>query len=175
MAVMSLEQRTAVGSSLSAIKRSMAPMPPSMVWSPSTTCSGGTASRSSVIDLLKDDRLAPRDRGAQTEWSGEEGDGAMAERGQMLQGLPNSLAIVHFDYADVGQVWSRIHEDQRELAFHQPLHQILFDAEGHDGHAVHVALQHAANQRLGASRFVVGGTDQHLIPLGDSKVFKLLD
>ena len=99
----------------------------------------------------------------------------MAERGQVLHCLANSLSIIHLEHPDIGQVRSGIYKHQRKLALHQLPHQFLFDAEGHYGHAVHVTLQHAANQRLGAGRFVVGGTDQNFVALGNGKVFKLLN
>ena len=64
----------------------------------------------------------------------------MAERSQMLHGLTNSLGIIDLEYADVVHGRSGVHEDQGELALDEHLHQLFFDAEGHDGDAIHIAL-----------------------------------
>ena len=54
------------------------------------------------------------------------------------------------------------------------LDQFLFDAEGHDGDTVDTALQHAADERLGAGGFVVRGADEDLVALLDGEILKLL-
>ena len=154
MAVMSLEQSTAVGRCVRAMSCSIAAMPPSMVWLPSTMCSAGTVRPSSAMDLRKASRRATAERRR----SGPvmKAMRAVAERGEVLYGLADALAVIDLEDADVGQVGAGIHKDQRELALHQLLDQLLFNAEGHDGHAIDVALQHAADERLGARRLVVG-------------------
>lgn len=53
--------------------------------------------------------------------------------------------------------------------------QVFFNAEGHYGDAVNVALKHAADEGLGALRLVAGGADEDFVALGDGEVFELLD
>ena len=112
--------------------------------------------------------------GAQAQRAADEDNVPMAKSGQVLHSLANSLAIVDLEDADVGQVGPGIHKHQRELALDELLNQFFLDAEGHHRHAVHIALQHAADQRLGPGRFVVGGADQHFISLRHGQVLKLL-
>ena len=80
----------------------------------------------------------------------DEGDLAMAKRREMLHRLANSLSVVDLEDADIGQVRSGIDEHKRKCTLNELLDQFLFDAEGHDGHAVDAALQHAADERFGA-------------------------
>ena len=124
------------------------------------------------MDLRKASRRATAER--RRERAADEGDVAMAKGGQVLHALANALAVVDFEDADIGQVGSGIDKDERELALDELLDQVFFDAEGHHGNAVDVALQHAADERLGAGRFVVGGADQHFVSLGHGEVFELL-
>ena len=105
----------------------------------------------------------------------DERDLAMAERGKVLDCLANSFAVVHFENADVWQVGAGIDKDERELAFDEFLDQFFFDAEGHDGDAVDAALEHAADERLGAHRIVVRGADEDFVALRDGEILKLLD
>src|ERR1039458_8694202 len=107
--------------------------------------------------------------------AGNESDAAMAEGGQMLYGLTDSFGIVDLEDANVWQAGAGVDKNEGKLALNQLLDQILFNAEGHDGDAVDVALEHAADERLGAFRLIAGGTDEDFVPLGDGEVFELLD
>ena len=66
-------------------------------------------------------RVAPSHGRAQAQRAADESDVAMAERGQVLHSLANSLAIIDLEHADIGLGGSGIHKDQRKLAFHELL------------------------------------------------------
>jgi len=70
---------------------------------------------------------------------------------------------------------SHIDKGQRDIAVGQLLQQRLLNAEGHHGHALGLALHHAADAALHALGVVVGGADQDLIALLDGHVLKALN
>ena len=90
------------------------------------------------------------------QWTADEGNAAVAKRCQMLHSLADSLCVVHLEDVNIRQDGAGIHKDQRKLALHQLLYQILFDAESHYRNAVHIALQQAPHEALSAGRVVVG-------------------
>ncbi len=98
----------------------------------------------------------------------------MPERCEMLHGFANSLSVVDLENANVRQIGPRIDKHQRKRTLDELLDQFLFDAEGHDGDAVDTALQHAADERLGAGGFVVCGADEDLVALLDGEILELL-
>ena len=98
----------------------------------------------------------------------------MAKRRKMLYRFADSLAVVHLQHAHVGQVRSRIGEDQRKFMLHQFLHLRLFNAEGHHRHSINVALQHASDQSLGARGIVACRSDHDLISLRHGQILELL-
>ena len=59
---------------------------------------------------------------------------------------------------------------KRELIEHR-----LFFAEGHDGDAFHLALEHAAHAGGQHGRIAVGGTDQDFVAVGYGNLFEALD
>jgi hypothetical protein len=58
---------------------------------------------------------------------------------------------------------------------HQLVQHRLFLAEGEHGHAVHLALQHAAHATGQHDRVAVRAADQNFISVGDRDLFKALD
>ncbi len=171
MAVMSLEHMTAVGNSGSAMRRSMAVMPPSMVWLPSTRCSGGAFRPSSAIDLMKASRLALGERCDKGPLM--KATLPMTEGGKVLHALANSFGVVHLENVNVGKIGRGIHKHQRKFALHEFLDQLFFDAEGHDGDAIDVALEETAHEAFGAGGVVVCGADEDFIALALRQGFRI--
>src|ERR1035441_7338526 len=64
---------------------------------------------------------------------------------------------------------------QRNIPLGKLLEQRFFDAESHDGDAIHITFQHPANAMRHAFRIVVGRTYQNLIAVLDGNLFKALD
>jgi hypothetical protein len=98
----------------------------------------------------------------------------MTERGKVLDSLANPFGIIHLENVNVGKVRCSIHENQRKFALDEFLDQVLFDAEGHDGDTIHVALEQAAHQAFGAGWIVIGGADQDFIALRHGQIFEFL-
>ncbi len=74
----------------------------------------------------------------------------MAQHRKMLHRLANSFAVVDIDPADVRHVRSSVDKDKRKGTIHELLNQLLINAERHDGDAIYTALEHSADERLGA-------------------------
>jgi hypothetical protein len=61
------------------------------------------------------------------------------------------------------------------VAMHQLIEHRLFLAEGHHGHAFHLALQHAAHAGGEHGRVAVRRADQNLVSVRHGDLFKALD
>ncbi len=89
----------------------------------------------------------------------------MSECREMLHALADAVVIVHFEHADAGAFGAHVDKDQRDFAFGELIEQRLFDAEGHDGDAFDLALEHAANAVSHPLGVVIGGADEDLVPV----------
>ena len=144
-----------------------------MVWSPSTIHAGlsGDAALLQRGGKCGEARLS----GVQPCRSADEGDVSVSQRGEMLHALADAVVVVHFEQADAWALRPYVDEDQGNFAFGELIEQGLFDAEGHDGYAFDLALQHAANAVGHAFGIVVGGADEDLVAVFDGDIFKSLD
>src|SRR5258707_8141279 len=93
----------------------------------------------------------------------------------MLYALPDAMVVVHFEQADAWAPGPYVDKDQGHVAFGELIEQWLFDAEGHDGYALDLALQHATNAVGHSFWIVVGGADEDLVAVFDGDIFKSLD
>src|SRR3984957_3661498 len=93
----------------------------------------------------------------------------------MLHGLTDAVMVVDFEEAYAWALWSHVDEDERDFALGKLIEERLFDAEGHDGYAVYLALQHAANAVRHAFGVVVGGADEYFVAVFDGDIFESLD
>ncbi len=113
--------------------------------------------------------------GAQEKWAADEGDFAVAEDGEVLDGLVDAGAIVDDDGLVVGLLGADIDGDDGDIFLGEAIEEELFDAEGHDGDAVDLALEHASGADLHGACLVVGGADEDLVSACDGDLFELLD
>ena len=105
----------------------------------------------------------------------DKGDVAVAESSEMLHALADSLAVVDDESAHERTGRAGIDEDHGDVARAELLEQRLLDAEGHDGDAFDVALEHAADTGGHAGEVVVGGADEDFVSVGDGDFFEALD
>jgi len=101
-------------------------------------------------------RRQARLRRMQLERPGYKRDIPVAQSGQMLHALADSVMIVHAEQADARPLGPHIHKHQGNVAFSELVQQRLLDAEGHHGHAFGLAFDHAANAALHPLGIVVG-------------------
>ena len=113
--------------------------------------------------------------GVQTSRACNEGDVVMTERGKMLYTLTDAVVVVDLEQTDAIAPGPHIDEDKRDVALGELVEQGFFDAEGHDGDAIHLALEHTTDAVRHAFGVVVGGTDQDLVAMFNGDIFKALD
>ena len=77
--------------------------------------------------------------------AGEEGDLAVAQLDQVIDGRMDAGGVVKQDGAGLGIVELELGEHDGHVAVHELIEDRLFFAEGHDGDALDFALQHAAD------------------------------
>lgn len=118
--------------------------------------------------------LAAKEGGVLLEGAGDETDVAVAEVGEVLDRLQHALAVVDEEdvlgKAGVGDV----NEDHGDVAMQKLVEDGVFNAKGHHGDAVDVALNHAAEAVLEFG-VVVGGADKKLIAAIDGGSLEALD
>ena len=119
--------------------------------------------------------VLPRDGRVQAVGPGQEGDGAMAEGGEMTNGSMNAGGVVEQDGAGLGIVQFELGQHDGDAAVHELVEHGFLFAEGHHGDAVDLALQHAADASGQHRRVAVGGADQNLVAVSDGDLFKALD
>ena len=112
--------------------------------------------------------------GVEMKRTGDESDISVAQSAKVLYALPDAVVIVHFEHADAGAFWADVDEDEWNISFGKLIEQRRFDAEGHDGYAVDLALNHAADALVHAVGVVVGRTDQDLVAVLNGDVFEAL-
>ena len=100
---------------------------------------------------------------------------AVAELREMIDGGVNAGGVVEQDGAGLGVVEVELGQDDGHVAVHELIEHRLFFAEGHDGDAFDLALQHAADAGGEHGRVAVGGADQNLVAVGDGDLFEALD
>ncbi len=173
MAVMSLEQTMAVGRAASLRNCSKPATPPLSVWSHSmihffwSGKSGGLHGGAEVV-FARDGRV-------ETVRAGEKSDGAMPETGEMANGGVNAGGVVEKNGAGLGIVELELGKNDGNAAVHELIEHGFFFAEGHHGHAVDLALQHAARAGGQDGGIAVGGADQNLVAARDGDLFEALD
>ena len=113
--------------------------------------------------------------GVQPSRTGDEGDVAMAERGEVLHALTDAVMVVHLEQADAVAFGADVDEDERNVTLGELVEQWLFDSKGHDGDAIDLALQHAADTVRHAFGIVVGGADKYLVAVLDGDILEALD
>lgn len=113
--------------------------------------------------------------GAQTQWTADEADLAMAEDGEMLNGFIDAGVVVDGENVAEGTGGSGINEDDGDVVDGKAVEEEIFDAKGHDGDAVDFAFEHATGAELHGLGFVVGGTDEDFVAMGYGDLLELLD
>src|ERR1700691_746411 len=78
----------------------------------------------------------------------EEGNAAVPEHGEMLDTLANAFLIFDGDGAHFFLGGRGVNEDHGNVAEGEFVEEGTFDAEGHDGNAFDIALDHAADAGL---------------------------
>ena len=118
------------------------------------------------------------------EGAADEANVAVAEGDEMLDGLLHAVEVI--DHKGVGTKrasrgfpWGEdflrdVDEDHGDVAAGELFEDGIFDAEGHDGDAIDVALDHAAQAVLELG-VVVGGTNEELVAVADGGGLEALD
>ena len=114
-------------------------------------------------------------RGAARERAADEADVAMAEHGEVLDAFVDAGAVVDGEDTIEGACGGGVDEDERDVFGGETIQEEVFDAEGHDGDAVDLALEHAAGAEFHGLGFVVGGADEDFVAAGDGDVFEILN
>jgi hypothetical protein len=86
-----------------------------------------------------------RDGRVQLVRPGEKGDLAVAQIDQVMNGRANAGRVVEQNGADLGIVEAKLGQHHGNVAMHQLVEHRLFRAEAQHRHALHLALQHAAD------------------------------
>jgi len=92
-----------------------------------------------------------------------------------MNGGMNAAGVVKQDGAGLGVVELELGEHDGHVAIDELIEDRLFLAEGHHGHAVHFALEHAADAGGKHGGVAVGGTDEDFVSVGDGYLFKAAD
>ena len=87
----------------------------------------------------------------------------------------NAGGVVEQNGAGLGIVELELGEHDGNAAVHELVEHRLLFAEGHHGHAVDFALQHAAHACGQHRRIAVGGADQNLVAVRHRDFFEALD
>ena len=99
----------------------------------------------------------------------------MAELDKMIDGGVNAGGVIEQDGAGLGIVELELCEDDGHVAVDELIEDRLFFAEGHDGDALDLALQHSADAGGEDDGIAVGRADQNLVAVGDGDLFKALN
>jgi len=113
--------------------------------------------------------------GAAGEGAADESNVAMAEDGEMLNALVDAGAIVDGEDAVEWARGSGVDEDEGDVIGSEAIEEKILDAEGHDGDAVYLALEHAAGAEFHGLGLVVGGANEDFVAAGDGDLLELLD
>ncbi len=87
----------------------------------------------------------------------------------------NAGGVVEQDGAGLGIVELELGKHDGNVAIDELIEHRFFFAEGHDGDAFDLALEHAANAGGQHGRIAVGGADQNLVAVGHGDLFEALD
>src|ERR1051326_5010820 len=104
-----------------------------------------------------------------------EGDPRVAQSGQMLYSLTNSVLIVNADIGDTLNIGPNVDEYERNTAKTQMLEQRLFHTKRKDGDTVDAALNHAPNRQFHALRVIHGGGEQDFVVVLDCEILESLN
>jgi hypothetical protein len=113
--------------------------------------------------------------GAKAEGTADEGDFAVTEDGEVLHGFIDAGTIVDGEDAAAGLIGVDVNEHDGDLVGDEAIENELLDAEGHNGDAIYLALQHAAGAELHCFGLIVGGADEDLVSARDGDLLELLD
>lgn len=112
--------------------------------------------------------------GVLVEGSADEADLGVAEGDEVADGLFHAVAVVDHDGVLGEGLLGDVDEDHGDVAGGEVAEDGVFDAEGHDGDAVDVALDEATEAVLDLG-VVVGGADEELVVALDGGLFEALD
>ena len=103
--------------------------------------------------------------------------GQVASDASLLLGelLGEQIPVTIQPARDAWPVRANIDEHERHLALGELIEQGFFEAEGHDGNAFDLALQHAPDAVRHPLGVVVGGADENFVAVLDGDVFKALN
>ena len=93
----------------------------------------------------------------------------------MLHGSLHTSLVVHAHHAGAERGYGRVHEDHGNVPAGQAAYQVILHLRGHDGDAVHLALQHARDAGFHALGIVVGVGDEHFLVVLHRDVFEGFD
>ena len=113
--------------------------------------------------------------GTQAQRAADEADLAVTKNGEMLHSFVDSGVVIDYENAAERTRGSGIDEDYWNVVEGEAVEEEVFDAEGHDSHAVYFSFEHAAGTEFHRLGFVVCGTDEDLVSVGDGDLFELLD
>jgi len=113
--------------------------------------------------------------GAAGERAADEADVAVAEDGEMLNAFVDAGAIVDGEDAVERARGGGVDEDEGDVVGGEAIEEEVFDAEGHDGDAVDLALEHAAGAEFHGLGLVIGRANENLVAARDGDLFELLD
>src|SRR5579884_2351863 len=113
-------------------------------------------------------------RGGKGGGAGDEANGGVAQAKQVFHGSINSSGIIYPDIADAFLWCCCVEKGEGDIAVAELFDKVLVHFGGHDGHAIYLALEHAAYADLGAVRVVIGIGDEHFLPVLHGYVFKAL-
>jgi len=107
--------------------------------------------------------------------AGQESDGLVTKIDEMTNGLMNAGGVIEENRAGFGIVDFKLCEHDRHAAVRELIEHWLFLAEGHDGNAIDLALEHAASACGQYGGIAIGGANENLIAVRDGDLFEALD
>jgi len=93
----------------------------------------------------------------------------------MLDAFIDACAVVDGEDAAEGARGRGVDEDDGDVVGGEAVEEEVFDTEGHDGHAIDFAFEHASGAEVHGRGFVVGGTDEDFVAARDGGLLELLN
>src|SRR5580658_636532 len=93
----------------------------------------------------------------------------------MIHGLVHSHGVIHHDLADAIACNAYVEKHHGHIPVCKLIQQAFVHLGGHDGHALHFALQHAADAQRHTSGIVVRGAHQNVVAILNGDVLESFD
>ena len=110
-----------------------------------------------------DERVAADTRGVQRKRAADEGNPAMTESDDVIDGLADAVRIIHRDVAHPRPYLTDVHEDERDPAAGELLDQTLVHLRRHERHTIDLALEHPAQAGRHPVRLVIRAREDQIV------------